>query len=98
MYTQLELIKSLSKLTQQAEMRKLVSLFFFFFFFFCLRRSLVPFVKSVAEHLLSWPPFRWPGRRVHETERVKEKHRGYVCVCVSCVLGRGAVQLLGLSS
>lgn len=43
---------------------------FLSFRFFHLQQPLVLFVKRVAEHLLSWPPFICPSRRV------------YVCVCL----------------
>lgn len=37
---------------------------FLSFRFFHVQQSLVLFVKRVAEHLLSWPPFKCPSRRV----------------------------------
>lgn len=70
---------------------------FSFSVFFSLHQSLVPFVKAVAEHLLSWPPFKWPDHRVYEEENcvcVTESEKEYKCLseCMSacareCVLG-----------
>lgn len=58
--------------TVQEEWRTFVDLFLF-----CLHQLLVPIVKAVAEHLLSWPLFRRPGQRAYQEEKWMCK-----CVCV----------------
>lgn len=67
------------------------SFFLFFLFFFHVQQSLVLFVMRVAEHLLSWPPFKCPSRRVCVCVCVTVRHRFvyvsarlhvHVCVCV----------------
>lgn len=57
-------------------------------FFFFLHQSLVPFVTAVAEHLLSWPPFRWPAdecmwkKTECVTHRERERNAERICLYV----------------
>ena len=85
MYTQLELIKTLSNLTQQAEMRKLVSLFFFFFFFFVSAAHLCPLWSQWQNICLAGPLSDGPaGECMRQREWKKSIEDMCVCVCRVC--------------